>query len=104
MKKIILYIPAIIFSIYFSWVIIYFGISYSPVIFVWLALFLAGGVLLSKGKCWGGFLGLLPGIHWIYMGTQETGQIVNEMPIGIIVSIFYLICSSYIFYKSKQIN
>jgi hypothetical protein len=38
------------------------------------------------------------------MGTQETGQIINEMPIGIIVFIFYIICGSFIFYKNKKIN
>ncbi len=43
-------------------------------------------------------------IHLIYMGTQETGQIINEMPIGIIVFIFYIICGSFIFYKNKKIN
>lgn len=104
MKKILFYIPTIIFSIFFSWSIISFGISFSPVIFVWLTLFLAGGILLSKGEFWGGFLGLLPGIHLIYMGTQDTGQIVNEMPIGIIVLVFYFVCGSFIFYKSKKIS
>lgn len=102
MKNILFYIPAIIFSIFFTWSIIYFAFSFSPIIFAWLALFLAGGILLNKGKFWGGFLGLLPGIHWIYMGTQDTGQIVNEMPIGIIISIFYIVCGSFIFYKSKK--
>jgi len=47
-------------------------------------------------------LGILPGIHWIYMGTQYTGQAINEMPIGIIVLIFYIICGSFVFYKNKK--
>ncbi|MGI6332395.1 MAG: hypothetical protein ACOX1Y_11770 [Zhaonellaceae bacterium] len=55
MKKILFYIPTIIFSIFFSWSIISFGISFSPVNFVWLALFLAGGILLSKGEFWEDF-------------------------------------------------
>lgn len=104
MKTIPFYIPAIIFAIFLNWSVISFGISFSPVIFVWLVLFLVGGVLLSKRQFWGGLFGLLPGIHLIYMGTQETGQIVNEISIGIIVLVFYFVCSSFIFYKSKKIN
>jgi hypothetical protein len=65
---------------------------------------LAGGILLSKGKFWGGFIGLLPGIHFIYMGTQDTGQIVNETPMGIVVLVFYFVCGSFIFYKNKKIS
>ena len=102
MKNILFYLPAIIFSIFFTWSITYLGLSFSPVIFVWLALFLVGGILLNKGKFWGGFLGMLPGIHWIYMGTQDTGQIFSETPLGIIVTVFYFVCGSFIFYKSKK--
>ncbi|MGK0466522.1 MAG: hypothetical protein ACJAX4_001810, partial [Clostridium sp.] len=45
-----------------------------------------------------------PAIHLIYKGTQDTGQIFNEMPIGIIVLIFYVICGSFIFYRSKKLK
>lgn len=102
MKKLLLFIPAIVFSIFFIWSVLSFGLSFSPVIFVWLALFLAGGIFLNKGKFWGGFLGLLPGIHLIYMGTKDTGQIINEMPIGIIILVFYFFAGSFVFYKSKK--
>ena len=37
-----------------------------------------------------GQLEVLTAIHLIYIGTQETGQITNEMPIGIIVLSFIL--------------
>ncbi len=103
MKKIVYYIPAVVFSVFYGLIIIGGGIGMiSPVVAVWLVLFLTSSILLSKKIFWGSFLGALPAIHLIYMGTQETGQIINEMPIGIIVLIFYIICGGFIFYKEKK--
>ena len=104
MKKIIFYIPAIIFTILYGLLAIGGIGAISPVVAVWLVLFLTSGILLSKNMLWGGLLGALPAIHLIYMGNQETGQVINEMPIGIIVLIFYIVCSSFICYKSKKIK
>lgn len=101
MKKILYYIPAIIFTVFYGAVAIYDIGIISPVVAVWLVMFLMAGILLNKDMFWGGFLGALPAIHLIYMGTQETGQIINEMPIGIIVLLFYFVCGSFIFYKSN---
>ncbi len=42
-------------------------------------LFIISGFILNKNVFWGSLLGTLPAIHLIYMGTQETGQIINEM-------------------------
>ncbi|WMJ90136.1 hypothetical protein [Anaerocolumna sp. MB42-C2] len=103
MRKIVYYIPTIIFSFFYSLVVIGGGISIiSPVAAVWLVLFLTSGILLSKNIFWGSLLGALPAIHMIYMGTQETGQIINEIPIGIIVLVFYIICGSFVFFKNKK--
>lgn len=102
-KKVIYYIPAIIFSVLLGLIAISGSISIiSSVAVVWLVLFLTSGILLSKNMFWGSLLGALPAIHMIYMGTQETGQIINEMPIGIIVLIFYIICAGFVFYKSRK--
>lgn len=104
MKKIVFYIPAIIFIVIYSLLASSSIGAISPFVAVWLVLFLTSGILLSKDMFWGGLLGILPAIHLIYMGTQETGQIINEIPIGIIVSVFYVVCSSFIFYKNKKTN
>lgn len=104
MKKILFYIPVIIFTVFYGVVAIYDIGTISPVVAVWLAMFLMGGILLNKGMFWGGFLGALPAIHLIYMGTRETGQIINEMQIGIIVLIFYFVCGSLIFYRNKKMK
>ena len=73
--------------------------------FVWLALgmLLISGFLLYKKKCWGSIFGILIGILLIYMGTQETGQIVSETPIGIIMCVYYIICGV-VAYKKRENN
>ncbi len=78
MKKIVFYIPAILFAVVCGWLAISFGIgAISPIIFVWIALFLVSGFLLNKDRFLGGILGMLPGIHLIYMSTKYTGQVIN---------------------------
>lgn len=44
----------------------------------------------------------LPAIHLIYMGTQETGQIINEMRIGIVILIFYIFCGYFVYRNNKK--
>lgn len=100
MKKVIFYIPTILFAILFGLLAIRLGVgSTSLIIIVWIILFLVSGFLLSKDKFWGGIFGMLPGIHWIYMGTQYTMQAINEMSLGITVLIFYIICGGFVFYN-----
>ena len=101
MKKIVFYMPIVLLAILYGWLAITFGIgSISPIIFVWIALFLVGSFLLNKDKFWGGIFGILPGIHLIYMSTKDTGQNINiELPLGISILIFYILYSIFIFYK-----
>lgn len=101
MKKIVFYIPAIIFTAIFGSVAIIFGgiRVISPLVAVWLVLFFISGILLNKNMFLGSILGALPAIHMIYMGTKETGQIINEKPIGIVVLLFYIICGYAIYRK-----
>lgn len=48
-------------------------------------------------------LGVLPGGYLMYISTRDTGQIMNiELPLGLIVVAFYLICSIYIFVRNKS--
>lgn len=102
-KKLLFFIPTILtIIIYAICIVLGFGIP-SINHFVWLILFSIGGVLLSIDKFWGSFFGLIPGFIFIYMSTQETGQVINiEFPLGIIVSIYYIICGLIVFKKNKQ--
>jgi len=105
-KRIVFYIPAILFVIIFGWFAISFGIgSISPIVFVWIILFLVSGYLLNNANVLGGVLGILPGINLIYMSTKDTGQVINiELPFGIIILIFYVLCSGSVLYKIKKIK
>lgn len=100
--RIVFYIPAIFFAVLYGWLMIAFK-SVSPIPFVWMALFWASGFLLTKGKVWGGLLGILPGIHLMYKSTQDTGQVINiELPLGVIILIYYILCSGVVFYRRKS--
>lgn len=103
MKKIVFYIPAIIF-IFFCVLLATQGIGpISPIVAIWVVLFLIAGILLSKAIFWGGLLGILTSIYFTYMSTQETGQVIDiELPLGIIVFIYYAICSYYVYKKNKN--
>lgn len=98
MKKILYFLPVIIGSVF------YITVSFLGTInpFVWLALLLllTSGILMNKSKWWASILGILIGCLLIYMGTQETGQIIKETPFGIIMIIYYIICGG-VSYKNK---
>ncbi|MUV38941.1 hypothetical protein JNUCC1_02813 [Lentibacillus sp. JNUCC-1] len=103
MKRSLFFIPAVIFTVLYGAVAILDTITaVSPVVLVWLALFFISGFLLIKNIYWGSLLGILPAIHMIYMGTQETGQIINETPIGIVVLVFYVICGFIVYRWNKK--
>ena len=67
---------------------------------VWIALFLISGFLLSKEKAWGCVFGMIPGIVFAWMSTNETGQVINiELPLGLIIIGFYVGCGIGIYRK-----
>ncbi len=103
MRKFLFFIPAIIFTAFYGFVMIGIGLSVSPMVFIWIALFIISGILLAKNLFWGGVLGILPGCHSMYMSTIDTGQVMNiELPLGIVIVAFYLICSVYVYVKHKK--
>lgn len=104
MKKVIFYIPSIIFAILYVMIAISNIGAISPIVIAWLVLLFISGFILNKNLFWGSLLGILPAIHLIYMGTQETGQIINEMPIGIIIFIYYIICGLFVYRNNKKSN
>lgn len=102
MKKILFHIPAIIFTIFYGFIVVNHIGAISPVVLLWLVLFFVSGFILGKNIFWGSIVGMLPAINLIYLGTRDTGQMINEIPIGVIVLIFYIICGGFVFYKNKK--
>lgn len=103
MKKVLFFIPAIVFIVFYGLIIIVDGPSVSPVVFLWIALFIGSGILMVRKLFWGAVLGFLPGFHLMYMSTVDTGQIMNvEFPSGVIIVIYYLLCGIYIFLKFNR--
>lgn len=101
LKKWLFFIPAIVFTFFYGWLALDGIGAIHPVVFVWLALFWISGILLSKTVLWGGLFGAIPGIYFVYMGTQEAGQIISETPIGVVVLLYFAMCT-YCVYKMKQ--
>ena len=102
MKKVITFAPAAIFAV----AIVVLNIvlrAFSPLWYAWMLLLWISGFVMSKGKAWGAVSGLIPGAHLIYMSTQYTGQVINiELPLGLIIVIFYLTCGLVIWKRNRQ--
>lgn len=99
MKKLGFFIPAIIFTIFYGWLALDGIGAIHPIVVVWLILFWGAGILLSKNVFWCGLLGLIPSICFIYMGTQDTGQVISETPIGVVILFYYMVCIYYVYKK-----
>lgn len=101
MKKVVFFIPAILFTILYGSLALGDVGTINPIAIACLILFWIAGILLSKTIFWGGVLGLIPGAYFVYLGTQETGQVFNETPIGLVVLAYYAACMYFVFRKGK---
>ena len=102
-SKLLYFIPFILFVVvYLIMAIVGFSvISIEEV--AWLAAFFVSGLLLDKGKFWGGTFGLIPAVAFMYMSTRYTGQVINiELPLGIIIAVYYIICSIAVYKRTKK--
>jgi hypothetical protein len=70
-----------------------------PFVLVAIGSLVVAGLLMSKEKWWGCFGGVAVGIVLIYMGLQETGQIIKEWPLGIILCVYYIVCGIFILFR-----
>ena len=104
-KKQILYFLPFILSIITYMVATFLGLGMISVKeLIWLALFLTSGFLLSDEKVWGCLFGMIPGIIFIWMSTNYTGQVVNiELPLGLVIIGFYVGCGVGI-YRKRYLN
>jgi len=86
MRKIIGYIPFVIFGILYTFT------GFSQVIgiaYLWLFIFLVTGILLHKGYFWGAIPGFLPAVHLIYTGITVASTGIINTGVGIALVIFY---------------
>lgn len=88
MKKLVYFIPAAAAFIFYgaAGMLAGFG-AIHPVAWILVALLFAAAVIMAKGKWWGCFFGVAAGVILIFMGMRDTGQIVKEWPIGLILCI-----------------
>ena len=71
---------------------------------VWIALFLISGFLMSSEKVWGSIFGMIPGMVFVWMSTNDTGQVINiELPLGMLIIGFYVGCGIGI-YRKRQLK
>lgn len=101
MKKWIIYAPAALLS--FGAIVLNIILkTFSPLWYAWALLLWLSGFVMNKGKAWGALIGLLSGVHLIYMSTQYTGQVINiELPLGLIIAIFYISCGFVIWKRNR---
>lgn len=100
-KRLLYFLPFILSIIIYSGAVIMGLGMISAKEIVWTALFLVSGFFLCQGKFWGSIFGLIPAVIFMYMSTQYTGQVINiEMPLGVVIAIFYITCSILV-YRDK---
>jgi len=104
MRKLIGYIPAILFTTLYLYVGMSGGSFTMSMVVLWVVCLWLSAFFLHKGLFWGGVFGLVPAVHMIYMGTQYTGQVINiEIPLGIALILFYGIFGIYLWRKRKEL-
>lgn len=98
MKKVLYFLPAVLLSgffIYLLFLIIPFSENleiFLPLLGV-IALFLVSGFLMAKGRWYGCLPSVLLGTWVIYLGVNNPTPVIAEIPIGIILAVYYLICA-----------
>lgn len=92
MKKIFYYIPFIVIAS----VLLICGnsvtVEWLPITIL-LILFFVSGLLLSKRKSWGGIIGSISALYIIYDSFTNWKLGKEKCVIGIIILIYYIVCS-----------
>ena len=104
MKRILYFIPAILALLVYLVLACTSGFgAINPYVWVCISLMFISAIVLVNKKWYGCFAGLVVGMVLIYMSTQYTGQVIDiEMPLGIVLCAFYLVCG--IVVKKKYSN
>lgn len=86
------FLPAVISLILYLMLAVNSGFgSLNPLVWCFVALLFVSAALMMQKKWWGCIGGCIAGAVLVYMGTQYTGQIISETPIGIVLCIYYVI-------------
>lgn len=101
MRKLFFFLPAAVFTLIYGWLASSLKGAVQPATIIWLAPFWIAGWLLSQSIYWGGLIGMIPAIYMIYLGSQETGQIINATPMAIVILIYYA-GAIYLAYKNSH--
>ncbi|MBE7014234.1 MAG: hypothetical protein E7419_03375 [Ruminococcaceae bacterium] len=100
MRKYIGYIPAVLFTGFYLFMGLTGASLTLSMVLVWLLCFFLSAFLLHKGLFWGGVFGFIPAVNMLIMGGEYRGQVINiEIPLGIILLLFYIVFSIYLFKK-----
>lgn len=101
-KTTIYYIPALLATFFYGTFSLIDGIGeiHSVVWFVLLCMYSAS-ILLSKDKWYGCLIYTCVGLFLVYMGMQETGQVVKEWPFGVVLIVYSILCG-YLSYKHSR--
>ena len=90
MKKVLYFIPAIVFGLIYC-LLIFEGAG----LVLWhgwlfLALMIASGILLAKKKWWGAIPGVVIGVFFICSGLTNEYAILPEWQVGIVLVLYYI--------------
>lgn len=97
MKKIIYFIPAIIFTAIYGFVL-FIGADLELIAYIFWILLILSGILLSMKKWWGCLFGLSMGIWLMVMDLSQRGvPVIRQWPLGLVFSLFYIICGIMIY-------
>ena len=102
MLCVIYFIPCILAGVMF----VFFGLisTFASIdSFAWMIVWVLGlaGYLMKNKKWWGSLFGIAVGFIAICAGTQDTGQWVNEMPVGFVLCGYYTICALLCVFSKK---
>ena len=102
-KNIIYFLPAVVSFLLYVILVCASGFgSLKPWVWVFVALLFTSAILMQHKKWWGCCGGIITGAVVIYMSTQYTGQTIDEMPIGISICIYYIVCGILCFKSTNQ--
>ena len=93
MKKILYFLPAIVFGLVYLLLIVENAGSIEPHGWFILALMIVSGILLAKNKWWAAIPGVCIGIFFIYSGLTNEYMILPEWQTGIAL-VLYNICKT----------
>ena len=104
MKRMLYYLPVIIAVLFYGSMLLIFQSfhGFHPAILSCVLLLFIGAILLHKEKWWGCLFGIGVGMVLINMGTKETGQIINELPIGVCFVLYFVLCGLICFTTRKR--